>query len=410
MLNDRRSSWYDMFNALLLVCLALLLLPGWSLQGNFSLPENLSLLTSPMLPASLGFLLVLRCRAVDLSIWISMGAGGLAAAGVLLAGGDNPSPSLALLAAIVAGGLIGLLNALLVRYAKLAPWVATLLVAVAIWAALNYSSLPRNIMLDDNRFDTWVTKITYIVERIYHLFEKQAQSGIDARGIEGYGPLLTLRMLLVTGAWSVTMLAMLLSDMTVVRRGKILTARSRLLVALVASGVLSGFSGFCWLMESGQTPLPSRLIDDLVIPAAALMSGGMFLRGRGRTMLAGICLPMAMLVTTLWRQLVWPTQVMGFSRQMFLLVAMLLEVQIAFIWVFDGPDETKNKKIGACALSAIGLLTLAATSSFAFGGNWLSYLIGTGVWAVGTLWMIGQMTRAEKEGYVPPTDTEPPLF
>ena len=280
MLNDRRSSWYDMFNVLLLVCLAVLLLPGWRMQGNDSLLETISLLTSTMMPASLGFLLVLRCRAVDMSIWISMGAGGMAAAGVLIAGGDAPSPSLALLAALVVGGGIGLMNAILIRYTKIPPWLGTLAVAAIVWGAMNFSGLPKQVMLSENMFDSWVTKVTHVWGQFV---------AKDVR--QSYGPLLTLRMLLVVGAWSIVMLTMLFSDMTVVRRGRILTARSRLFVAMVVSGVLSGFSGFCWMMEAGQTPLPTRIVDDLVIPAAALMSGAMFLRGRGRTMLAAICSP-----------------------------------------------------------------------------------------------------------------------
>ena len=388
-----------MFNVLLLVCLAVLLLPGWRMQGNDSILETISLLTSTMMPASLGFLLVLRCRAVDMSIWISMGAAGMAAAGVLVAGGDNPSPALALLAALVVGGTIGLVKALLIRYTKISPWLGTLVVAALIWAAMNFTGLPKQIMLAENMFDPWVTKVTHVWGKFI---------GKDVR--QSYGPLLTLRMLLVVGAWAIVMLAMLFSDMTVVRRGRILTARSRLFMSLIVSGMLSGFSGFCWMMEAGQTPLPTRLVDDLVIPAAALMSGAMFLRGRGRTMLAAICLPMAMLVTTLWRQLVWPTQVLGFSRQMFLLVAMLLEVQIAFIWVFDGPPARQNRKVWACGLSAVGLLALAGTSSLAIGKEWIPYVLGTGVWAGGTLWMIAQMVRSEKDGYVPPADSEPPMF
>jgi ribose/xylose/arabinose/galactoside ABC-type transport system permease subunit len=399
MLNDRRSSWYDMFNVLVLVCLAMLLLPGWRLQGNDSLPETISLLTSTMMPASLGFLLVLRCRAVDMSIWITMGAAGMASAGVLVAGGDNPSPGLALLVALLVGGGIGLINALVIRFTKIPPWLATLIVAGIIWAGLNFSGLPSQVMLSENMFDSWVTKVTHVWGQFVG---KEAQ--------QNFAPLLTLRMLLVVGAWSVVMLTMLFSDMTVVRRGRILTARSRLFVAMVVSGMLSAFSGFCWMMEAGQTPLPTRLVDDLVIPAAALMSGAMFLRGRGRTMLAAICLPMALLVTTLWRQLVWPTQVLGYSRQMLLLVAMLLEVQIAFIWVFDGPPSRKKQKIGACGLSVVGLLTLAGTSSLSLGWDWISYVLGTGLWAGGTLWMVLQMVRAEKAGYTPPADTEPPMF
>ncbi len=378
---DSRSVYYDIFNAGLLFALAFLLLPAWRKMGSDYQLEVVGQMASPMLPAALGFLLVLRSKAVDLSIWAVMGVGGLVAAWLINMG---VWPVWAFGAAVFVGGAIGLVSGLLTVSTRLPSVIITAVIGAAIIGGMWAVDMPAAVEIPAGAFDSWVVKVSNILGS--HL----------ETGMLLSAPMLTFRMLLVAGAWGTVMLIMLLSDMHVVTTQRMLSRRKKLLISLCASGALSALAGACWLMDYGQSPTPTRLVDDLTIPAAALMAGGMFLRGRGRTMLAGICLPIAMLVTSLWQQLVWPTQVMGYSRQMFLLVAMIIQVQLAFIWIFDCPRRQKRMSIAACGVSLLGLCALAYATRLESQNEWIQYIAGTGVWAIGCIAMAALMIQAER--------------
>jgi len=258
----------------------------------------------------------------------------------------------------------------------------------------------------ETAFDGWVVRLNYALDMLSRFL------GLADRSMEGrmlIGPLLTLRMLIVAGSWGLAMLVMLLFDMRVVKTSRFFGPRKTLFLALVTSGALAAVAGICWILDTGEMLLASRLVDGLVIPAAAILAGGFFLRGRGRTMLAGICLPVALLIASLWQQLVWPTQVMGYSRQLLLLVAMVVEVQLAFIWCFDNPPQVRRISLAACGLSLVGLLIMPYTTQRAFTQDWVQYTVGLGIWAIGVI-LLGVSVLAAKGEQAPDDSTadQPP--
>lgn len=270
------------------------ILGGWTCSQAAYVFDLVDLMLSRWLLPALGLVLVLRCRSVDLSVWMGFALGSAVGAAVVGAGGHP----VAALAAVVATGLaLGLLNAAAVTLARVPALVATALSALACYGvawlltggqALNVSPEGLAIWSGPN----WPTRLT-------------------------------------AGLYVATMLTALVLIRLSHRAG--LSRRSALAAAMVGSGVLSALGGLCWLARSGQAPAPTWRLIDLSVIAAAVLAGAVVFRGPGRSLLAGVLLPPAMLVATVWQFQVWdvpdcPVAVSGLA-----LTGMVLAAQWAFV-------------------------------------------------------------------------------
>jgi len=342
----------------LLVLLAGMLLPVWGLDAQRYESNVTGEMVSAYLPVALAMMLALRCGALDLSAWSVMGLGGLVAAGLINAG---VPVWLAFVAAGAAGLGVGLVNGLLVSAARLPSIVVTLLVALAIVYAADHVIPGRSVAIPDGTFDDW------------HLTRAVA-AGEDGQAHIVAFPLLVTRMLLSAGAYAATMLLLVGGDLLrMARRAvpgerRLLDSRRwQLFAALCASGLLAGLGGAIWLLDAGKAPLPTRCVDDLRPLAAAILAGGLLLGGRSRTLLAGICLPPALLVATIWRQEVWPLQINGYDLNLVLLMAMTLAAHAS---LSAAVGLGRRRWTLAAVMTVMGVLLAAgapATGSYAAG-------------------------------------------
>ena len=283
----------------MLIALFIALLPVWWIDaslvsslgsGDFSdlgdVIERFSrlLLSFWLLPA-MGFMLALRCGAVDLSVWATAGLGGVVSAVML---GKGHSPAAAMFAGISVGAICGLINGAFVAGLRLPCPIISGLMAFGLirWLGWAFPDGERDIVLGEGSLDGLLGGF---------------QSGADWLGL----PEVTLQAAAALGVfivYAVTMMVILNGEIIERHRGRGFSERWRLFAALTASGALSAAGGVSWLIEHEAAPVPGRPLDDLVIPAAALLAGGLYLAGPGRTLLAGVLLPMALVVATGWRQ------------------------------------------------------------------------------------------------------------
>ena len=345
----RRGS-YDLFNGGLLVLLTLLILPGWHALGGGTRSDMSNLLASSYLPAAMGFLIALRYGTVDLSVWASMGLSGVVSAGMILRG---VSPWVALPVGVACGTGVGMINALCLSRirTRLPGFLVTAMVGILVILSIHAFTDARQLVIDDDALSGWNT----FLDRCFQMSQSAEYQG------QLIAPLVTLRMGIVFLAWSMTLLVLLVGDMKTAGWPRPFARWWVRPVSLIVSGSLAGVSGVAWLVDHGSTPVPGRLIDGLTIPIAVLLAGSVLLQGRGRTMLAGICLPMSLLLTQLWEQTIWPLSIMGYSIHLLALGALVLLAQLAFVWGLDNTRIGRLLAWVACLLSLVALGIVAAT-------------------------------------------------
>ncbi len=316
--------------------------------------------TCPMLSAwllpAMGFLLALRRGAIDLSVWLSMATGGLVSAWLIRFG--TPTPT-ALGAGVLAGAVIGALNGLLVALGRLPSVAVTFVLALIGTWVLGTLVEEREVWIEQYAFDAW------IIERF---------------------PLFITPMLLVAGIFSGGMF--LLMSIEIARsRGVRAGRRLALFAAMCASGALSAAGGAIWLMEHGSAPLLTRPVGDLRIPAVAILAGALFFAGHGRTLLAAAALPVALLLTTIWRQKVWNYQVRGYAIQMLVLTIMAVCVHAAMARALTGNRRTARLlAIISAALVVLGLAISAHSANIPRDNSPL--ILGVAIWSAGTILLI----------------------
>ncbi len=338
----------DLLGLGLLIVLAAVLVSAWSEGVSVATPEpglsdmppdytgQLIYLTNVagqlasfyLLP-SLAFALALRCGAVDMSVWAVAGLGGLVAAEAINGGMATP---LAFLLAVGVGLGVGCLNGVLVAAVRLPSVAVSLLLGGAlVWGMQS----------------TWPSREIRIGADVF--------AGLR---VLPPPPLLTGRMLLILAGYSAAMFLLLGGDMAGV--AKRLGRRLGLFGALAGSGALSAFAGACWLIDHSAAPVPRLPVGDLRIPAAALLAGAALLGGKGRTLLVGVAVPVALLVATIWRQHVWNIQIQGYELQTALLIVMTLGAHRA-IGAYLGARKGR-RALAACAvvLTGGGMVMLAA--------------------------------------------------
>jgi len=388
----------DILCAALLAMLGAVLLPryapawGWLVEpgAEDTYADQLEYLSnvagqmaSNYLLAAMGFALVLRQGGIDLSIWAVAGLGGVAAAGLIRAG---VPPWASFAAAAGAGAIVGLLNSLLVLRLRAPTVLATLGVGLLIAVALHLGLDGRAVAVDEQAFNGW----TYWPAP----------------------PLLVGRMLIVLGAYALVLVGLM--NTGVMDDPSPRSHRVALGAALVLSGALAGLSGAIWLMDRSQAPLPLRPMEELRVPAAALLAGAALLGGPGRTLVTGLLLPPALLVATAWRQLLPDLPWLGYHLQLVLLMGMVLVAHLAFAALTAGPPphglagceigggaaerpRAPRRKLSAASavLCAAGLLLTARGGVVALHpSGWLFLSGGMACWLIGAVLLALARTRA----------------
>ena len=324
------------------------------------------LLSFWLLPA-MGFMLALRCGAVDLSVWVIAALGGVVAAVMIEAG---MPPAAAILAGVSAGAICGLINGAFVAGLRLPCPIISALTAFGLIWCLGKAYPSGEIVLGEGSLGGLLGGF---------------QSFADWLGL----PEITLQsisVLVVFAFYALTMLVILNGEMVERYRGRAFSERWRLFAALTASGALSAAGGVAWLIEHEMAPVPGRPVGDLIVPAAALLAGGLYLAGPGRTLLVGVLLPMALAVATGWRQEVLNLRcdfLVGYPLQVACLVVMVAIARYAMIRA-----AVVGRWRGAALLmawsSSAGIVVLAASvwaDSPALRD--ILHVSGGGLWLVG---------------------------
>lgn len=350
----------DAFGIGLLLALALILVPAWG-AGRLEFRSCVSgQMTSFYLLPALAFLLALRRGAIDLSVWAVAAMGGLVAAELISRGVD---PMWAFAASLAGGLLLGAFNGAMVAWVRAPGVLVTLGVAFAITWVLQGIFPVRTVRIPERAFDDWLFR-----------------PGVS---------LLLIERLMVGGVYALTMLVWLAVEIAG-RRGAELPRRWKLFACMSASGAIAGIAGATWLLGAGATPVPRLPVGDLRIPAAVVLAGGAFFAGRGRSLLAGVCLPPALLLATIWRQEVWRLLWEGYELQMVLLTGMVITAHLAAAEAVS-LRWTGRRWLPITSLTPVvlGILLIAAGAAVAdLNLQLLLHVTGLGAWMVGAILLL----------------------
>jgi len=329
-----------------------------------------------LLPA-IGFCLALRCGAIDLSVWAVASLGGIVAAWLINAG---VTPAWAFAAACGAGLLFGAVNAVSVALARLPSPIVTIIMALGLMWGLQAVVPQRGLAVPGDTFTHW------------QLPARDAPAAAGQEGEESAGepprtrwlPIQVTRMVVVAVAYAAVMGAIFVAGPP--GRGPRAGRRALTFASLCASGLLCGIAGPCWLIEHNVAPVPTRPIGDLRVVAAPLLAGAAFFAGRGRAMLACLCLPAAMLIVTIWRQEIraWDMEFDAYSLQLAQLAVMVVAAHLAMARLLSRRYERRLPAATAAVLTTLGILvTAAAAWAEHFSPAAALYLAGAALWFCG---------------------------
>lgn len=356
------------FVFLVIALLAALLVPGWVSSGSFAYPECVDFLLPVALPAMTGFLIVLSAGAVDLSVWPVMCLGGIAAALCMASG---VSPLIALLAACVAGGAAGAgsagVTAAVPAEKRCSATVATAVVGICIMAAL---WLLRPVTAGGDAYP-----FSGVAEAI-HGFMYGAAAEDESPAIP---PLMLLRVFSSFLSWSLVLVVFMES------RGRAGRAMTLPWPPLILAGALGGIAGFCMILEQPSAVVPARLLDDLRIPAAAVLSGVLLTGGRERLILPIMLLPACALVVSLWELQVWPGMFFGYSLSLAALLVFVLGAQLSFRDLGHYRGRTRIPPLVSLLLCLGGVAAPALPSACGRFGDRGAFIAGAAVGIAGLL-------------------------
>ncbi|MCJ7544197.1 MAG: hypothetical protein MUP47_06465 [Phycisphaerae bacterium] len=317
------------------------------------------------LPLAMGFALALRCGAVDLSVWAVAGAGGVVAARLM---NLHLSVPVAFAAAAAAGAIFGALQGVLVARANLPSILVTALGAIGLTLLVG----------------TWTGRAPVAVAGDRFAALRNAMPS---------PPILMGRMVIVAALYGAAMLALMIADGTPRRRPRP-DRRRELTGALTASGALAALGGACWLIDHPSAPVLSWPIGDLRIASAAVLAGAALLGGRGRTVLVGLLLPVALLTATVWRQKVPLASWHGAPLGGLVLVCLVIAAQMAIDNALSWRQRGKWLAAGALAMQVAGMALLAATGTIEdLAGQRAFLLVAMGAWLAGVLALLVSRSR-----------------
>lgn len=379
------SPWRrDLLTMAVLAVLAATLLPGWiadigplfGKQGGTddtarvsNIAQYLANIPGQMasfyLPLAMGFALALRCGAVDLSVWAVAGAGGVVAARLM----NLPLPvPVAFLVAAAAGAIFGAVQGVLVARMNLPSVLVTAVGAIGLTLLVGAWAGPGPVAVAGDRFAA-------------------------LRNALPPPPILTGRMLIVAAVYAAGMLALVIADGAPRQRARP-NRRRELTGALAGSGALAALGGACWLIDHPSAPVLSWPIGDLRVASAALLAGAALLGGRGRTMLVGLALPVALLTATVWRQEVPLVSWRGVPFGGVVLICLAIVAQMAIDNALSWRQQGKWLAAAALAMLVAGMALLAATATIAdLAGRRAFLLVAMGVWLAGFLVLLVSRNR-----------------
>jgi hypothetical protein len=324
----------DVLSVALLLILASVLIPAWDIARVDLLHTVIGHMASFLLLPALGFLLALRCGAIDLSVWVTSAVAGVVAAVLISRGVAVP---VAFAAGAGVGLARGLVNAVGVGLCGLPSLVVTFVTAEAAMWIVGSAVVGRSVGVPELAFHGWLS---------WHS-----------------SPVLAVRVLVVAFVYLSALLGLLMIDYAV-WRGVKFPRQVSLFAAMGASGLLAGVGGVLWLLDNSRAPAPTRLIDDLRIPAAAILAGGLFLGRKGRELLAAMSLPAAMLIVTIWRKKTWNLPGLGLALQMLVMTGMTIAVHLAFGQYVAARGTGRRMPTVSVLLTVGGITLVAAAANF----------------------------------------------
>ena len=224
------------------------------------------MLTVQLLPA-MGFMLVLRLLAIDLSVWMSFALGSVVSARLIIGG---VWPMWAILWGSLAGLGVGFCNWLIVFLIRmirpirricpitLAVPLATLVTAIIIFYSLIAAAGGKTVKLPSDIWANW--HVTQSIAPFQNTPSDDAlRSSTDKPGVTYVAPMIVTKMLFIAGFYSLVMLAILLlgrQNQTSLKNPAgsqgpppVETAWP-LAAALCVSGMLAGAGGACQRAQS----------------------------------------------------------------------------------------------------------------------------------------------------------------
>ena len=346
-----RGNWKrDLLGLALLAGLMTILLPSWDPAQQRYLTDIAGQMAAPGLLMAMGWLVAMRRGAIDLSVWVVAGVAGTAAAAAIAAG---MSPRLAFVMATALGGVIGLVNGLLVAKVRLPSALATLAVGVAVILVAQAVFSRGRIRIPEDALQDWIIVVRAPADTAPADIADQPTDGPETFAY----PLIVTRIVIVLGAYVAVMF-------TALRRRRRPPGRrgASIVVSLTVCGMLAALAGACRLIAHGSAAVPARPIGDLRIPAAAILAGGLFFAGPNRAKLAGLCMPIALLAVTIWRQQVWQLGAWGYEWQVLLLVVLVICFHAASKAVFARHRRVRRSAGLSVGLQAVGIAMLAGAA------------------------------------------------
>jgi hypothetical protein len=359
----------------LLLTLAAVLLPVAAKSGTISFPTQVvagdnqhtelvwgdipQTLLHPAVLAALALAWVLQRGSADLSVWIVYCVGGTVAAR-LMAGGH--SVGVAGLAAAGVGLGVGAFHAAIVNWTRIPGWAISTFTAIAGAVAARVWRLAP----------------------VDHAVTGAAQDPVLLVGW------LMLAALVVSQA---------MPEAWPARRRP--GPRASLALAMLAAPVLSALGGVAWVIRSGSSMQACPPVGDLRILAAAILAGGLIVRGPMRALMAGVLVGPAMLIATVWQVMVWDVPAVGWPVNLLVLSVMAAGVHVCGLLAIQVRRPRLGRWVG---FMFAGIVVLAASvlPMFMDPGHGLAdmtkhrqltmalRLLGAGVWLVGLAGMVIQ--------------------
>ncbi len=357
---------------LLLLALLVVLLPAWVRQGaaywavevvpNAAAGEPVeqrilqwheirSALASPWLPVAAGLLLSVRAGLVDLSVWALAAMGAVVAWGLLSAGVPL---SLAALGALATGGVLGLAQGLLAARFR---WPTVL---VTLGGAIVLTLLARGLA---------------------------AWWGLEPLSWEPFGWFGgSMGQRFLSASLYAAVMLFWVSRSRKAQQEHLpplpVPAHRQGLRTLPASGMLAAGGGLVLLANQSAYAGSAGPVGDLRPLVAVLLAGGLTLRGRNGTLLAGLLLPLAMMVTTMWWLMVWHGPSLLHPDYPGSIVALMAMVA-GLTWLHQRARRGRLRLPGATWLAGAGIVVMATAA-------WLADGPAEGVrWAGAGLWLAG---------------------